>query len=86
MIVAMSLLHKAGISSSFGEFLSWRSSVTCVRACLECWGSDMYGLLVFELGSMLLAVFLSRVMRLSCIISDSVMRGCTLVLISVVKG
>jgi len=32
----------------------------------------MDGLLVFELGSMRLTVFLSRVMRLSCLVSDLV--------------
>jgi hypothetical protein len=46
----------------------------------------MDGLLVFELGSMHLAVFLSRVMRLSCLVSNFVMGGCSLVLVLDLDG
>ena len=43
-------------------------------------------LLVFGLGIIRLTVFLSRVMRFSCIVSDFVMGRCSLVLVSVVDG
>jgi hypothetical protein len=46
----------------------------------------MDGLMVFEMGSKRLTVFLSRVMRLSCLVSDLMMGGCSLVVISVVDG
>ncbi len=49
-------------------------------------GSVVVGLLVFGLGGVLLAVFLSRVMRLNVIVSDFVMGGCSLVLVSLVSG
>jgi hypothetical protein len=39
---------------------------------------------VFGLGSMLLAVFLSLVMRLRCLVSDFVMGGCSFVAVSLV--
>jgi len=44
------------------------------------------GVLVLGLGNMLLAVFLSRVMRLRCRVSDFVMGGCSLVFVSLVGG
>ncbi len=43
-------------------------------------------LLVLRLESMPLAVFLSRVMRFSCLASAFVMGGCSLVLDSLVGG
>ena len=43
--------------------------MACIRVCVVCCGS-VGGVLVFRLGSMRLAVFLSRVMRLSCRVSD----------------
>ena len=46
----------------------------------------MVGMLVFGLGSMLLALFLSRVSRFSCFVSDFGMGGCSLVLVSHVGG
>ncbi len=46
----------------------------------------MGGLLVFGLGTTRLAVFLRRVMRLSCLVSDFVMGGCSLVMVSVERG
>ena len=46
----------------------------------------MIDMLVFELGSMPLAVFLSRVMRFSCLVSDYVMEGCSLVFVSLGGG
>jgi len=73
MIVAMALLHKAGISSSMDGYGSCSNSMACVWVCLVCWGSVVAGVLVFGFGSMVLAVFLSRVMRYSCLVSDFVM-------------
>ena len=46
----------------------------------------MDGLFVVWLGSMRLAVFLSHVMRFSCLVSDFVMGGCSLVFVSFVGG
>ncbi len=46
----------------------------------------MSALLVLGLGSMRLAVFLSRVMRFSCRVSAFVMGGCSLVFASLVGG
>ena len=43
-------------------------------------------LLVFGLSSIRLAVFLSRVMCLSCLVSNLVIGGCRVVLVSVVDG
>ena len=51
-----------------------------------CCGSVAVIALVFYLGSRFLAVFLRRVMRFSCIVSDFVMGGCNLVLSLVVGG
>ena len=50
------------------------------------WGSVVVGVLVFVLGSMRLAVFLSRVIRFSCIVSNFVMGGCNFVVVSFVGG
>ncbi len=86
MTVAMALLHKAGMSSSLGESESCNTSLACVWVCLVCWGSVVDGLLVFGLGSMRLAVFMSRVMRFSCLVSDFVMGWYSLLLVSVVGG
>ena len=82
----MSLLHKAGMSSSLGEFVSWSTSLAYVWICLVSWGSVVDGLLIFGIGSICLAVFLSRVMRLRCLASDFVMTECSLVLVSDVDG
>ncbi len=46
-----------------------------------CCGSDIDGLVVFGLGSLRLALVLSFVMRLSCLVSDLVIGGCSLVLV-----
>ena len=84
--MAINVFHKAGISSSLGEYGSCSTSLACVWVFLVCRGSVVGGLLVFGLGSMRLAVFLSRVIRFSCLVSDFVMGGCSLVLVSVVDG
>ena len=86
MIVAMALLHKAGMSSNLGEFESCSTSLAYVWVFLVCWGSAVDGLLVFGLGTIRLAVFLSRVMRFSCLVSDFVMGGRSLVLVLDVDG
>ena len=82
MIVAMALLHKA----EMGWSGSCSTSLACVWVCLVYWGSVVGGVLVFGLGSMRLAVFLSRVMCFSCSVSAFVMGGCSLVLVSFVGG
>ncbi len=51
-----------------------------------CVGSVVNGVLVFGLGSICLAVFPSRVMRFSCLVSDFVMEGWSLVLVSLMGG
>ena len=49
--------------------------VACVRVCVVCDVLIVVGASVFGLGSMFLAVFLSRVIRLSCPVSVFVMGG-----------
>ena len=56
--------------------------VACVRVCVFLAGSVVVGASVFGLGSMFFAVFLSLVMRLSCLVSDFVMGGCSFVVVS----
>ncbi len=84
MIEAMALLHRAGMSSSLGESERWNTSVACVCVCLVSWGSIVGILLVLGLGSMRLAVFLSRLMRFSCLAFAFVMGGYSLVLVLLV--
>ena len=86
MIVAMALFHKAGMSSRSGGSGSCSTSLACVRVCLVCCGLVTAGVLVFGLGSIFLAVFLSRVSRFSCPVSDFVMGGCSLGFASLVGG
>ena len=86
IIVAMALLHRAGITSSLGGFGSCSTSLACVWVRLVCWGLVVVGVLVLGLGSMLLAVFLSCVMRFSCLVSDFMMGRCWLVFVSLVGG
>ena len=75
MITAMALWHRAGMSSRSGGSGSCSTSVTCVRVCVVRILSMMIGVLACGLGSMLLAVSLSREMRFSCLVSDFVMGG-----------
>ena len=82
IIVAMALWHRAKMSSSLGESFSWSTSVDFVRVYVVCWGSTDDGLFVFRLGSIRLAVFLSRGLRFSHL----VMGGCSLVMVSLVEG
>ena len=63
------------MSSNSGGLGSWRTSLACVRVCVVFVGSGVVDVSVFGLGSMFLAVFLSRVMRLSCLVSEFVMGG-----------
>ena len=70
MIVDTALLHKAGMSSRLGG----SGSCSTLLTCLVYWGSVVDSVLVFGLGSMRLAVFLRRVMRFNCLVSDFVMR------------
>ena len=51
------------------EGLHW---LECVCVCVVLLGLVGIGVSVFGLGSMLFAVFLSLVMRLSCLVSDFV--------------
>ena len=80
MITAIALWHRAGISSRSGGSGSCSTSVACVRGWVERVVSMKVGVLVFGLGNMLLAVFLSRVMRFCCLVSDFVMGGVVLCL------
>ena len=75
MIVAIALLHKAGMSSRLGGCGSCSTSLVCVWVCLVCCGSDAVFALVFGLGSKFLAVFLSRVMHFCCFVPDFVIGG-----------
>ena len=86
MTMAMTLLHKDGMSSRLGGYGSCRTSLACVRVCLVCWGSVVVGVLVFGLRSMFFAVFLSRVMRFSCLVSDLVIRGFSFMFVSLKGG
>ncbi len=60
--------------------------VACVRVCVVCDVLIVVGAEVFDLGSMFLAVFLSWVIRLSCLMSDFVIGGCSFVFGSVWGG
>ncbi len=82
MIVAIALWHSVGISCSSGVFGSCSISVACVRVCVVRVASFVVKASVFVLGIMMLAVFLSLVMRLSCLVSDLVMGGCSFELVS----
>ncbi len=78
----MVVWHRVGISYSSGGSGSCRTSLACVRVCMVLLGLDVSGVSVFGLGSMIFVVFLSLVMRLSCLVSDYVMGGCTFVFVS----
>ena len=86
MIAAMALWHRAGIPYSSGGSGSCRTSLACVRVCVVCMGSVVICVSVFSLGSMLLAVFLSRGMRFSCLVPDFVMGGYSFVVVSLGGG
>ena len=82
IMAAMVLWQRAGISSSSGGLGSCWTSLACVRVCVVLWGLVAFGVSVFGLGSMFFAVFLSLVMRLSCLVSDFVMGVCSFVFVS----
>ena len=82
VITAVALWHRADMSSRLGGSGSCRTSLACLTVCMVCGELVVIGVLVFGLGSMLLAVFLSRVMRFMCLVSDFVMGGCSLVFVS----
>ena len=86
MIVIMALLHKAGMSSRLGGSGSCRTVLACVWVSLACRELVSGVAVVFGLGSMVLAVFLSRMIRFSCILSDFVMGRCSLMFVSLVSG
>ncbi len=86
MIEAIALLHRAGMSSRLGWYGRRRTSLACVCVCVACWGLVVDGLLVFGLGRIRLALFLSFVMRFSVLVSEFVIGGCNLVLVLVVGG
>ena len=77
-MAAMALCHSAGISSSSGGSGSCRTSLACVHSCVVLLGLVVIGVSVFGLWSMLLAAFLSVVMRFSCLVSYFVMGGVAL--------
>ena len=60
--------------------------MACVRVCVVRVGSVVIGASMFGWGSIFFAVFLSRVIRLSCLVSDFVMGGCSVVLMAVCDG
>ncbi len=70
------------MSCSYGGSGSCSTSVACVHVCVVRVASIVIEASVFGLVSMLLTVFPSRVMRLSCRVSDFVMGGCSFVLVS----
>ena len=86
MITAMALWHRAGISSSSGGSGSCKTSLACVLVCMLCVKSVVICVSDFGLGSMLFAVFLSRVMRFSYLVSDFVIGGCSFVAVSFEVG
>ena len=86
MNTTMALWHRAGISSISGGSGSCRISLACVRVCVVLLGLVVIGVTVFGFGSMLFAVFLSLVMRLSCLVSDFVRGGCSSVFVSLGGG
>jgi hypothetical protein len=85
-MVAMALWHSAGISCSSGGSGSCSTSLACVRVCVGLLGLVVIGVSVFGLWSMLLAAFLSLVVRFSCLVSDFVMGGCSFGVVSRVGG
>jgi hypothetical protein len=60
---------------------SCNTLVACVRVCVLRVVSVVVGESVFGLGSMFFAVFMSRVIRLSCRVSEFVMGGCSFVFV-----
>ena len=83
MIAAIALWQRVGISWSSGGSESCNIFVACVWVCVVLVVSVVFGVSVFGLGSMFCVVFLSRVIRLSCRVSDFVMGGCSFVFVSV---
>ena len=78
-MAAVALWKRTGISSSSGGLGSCRTSLVCVRVCVGLAGD---GVSVFGMESMCFTVFLSLVMRLSCLVYDFVMGGCSFVFVS----
>ena len=74
-MVAMVLWHRAGMSSTLGGSLSWRTSVAFVWMGVVVWVSGVGRVLVDGLGVVDWAEFLRRVMRLICLVSDLGIRG-----------
>ena len=81
-MAAMALWQGAGMSFISGGLGSFRTALACVRVCVVLLGSVVIGVSVFGLGSMFLAMFLSFEIRLSCLVSDFVIWGCSFVLVS----
>ena len=75
MMVAIALLHKAGMFSRLGGSGIYSTSLAFVCVLFVCCGPVAVVALIFGLGSKFLAVFLSRVMRFICLVSDFVMGG-----------
>ena len=85
-MAAMALWQKAGMPSRSGGLGSCMAALACVRVCVVLWGPVVIDMSVFGLGSMFFAMFLSFVMRLSCLVSDFVIGGCSFVLVSFGDG
>ncbi len=75
MIEAMALWHNAGMSSSLGVYVSCSNSLAFICVCIIRFGSLIGGVACVGFGSIFFVVFLSLVIRLSCLVSDLVMGG-----------
>ncbi len=85
-MAAMALCQRAGIFSSSGGLGRCRTSLACVHVLVVFLELVTLDVSVLGLGSMFFAVFLSLVMRLSCLVSDFVMGECSFVFVSFEGG
>ncbi len=85
-IVEIALWQRAGISTSCGGSASCSTSVACVRVFVERGVSVAFGVSALGLERRFLAMFRSFEMRFSCLVSDLVMGGCSLVLVGFCGG
>ena len=86
MIAAIAVWQRVGISWSSGGSEICNILVACVRVLVFRAGSVVVDASVPGLGSIFFAVFLSLVIRLSCLVSDFVMGGCSFVFVAVCGG
>ncbi len=74
MIEAMALWHSAGMSSSLGVSVNYSTSLAFFLFMIR-FESLIGGVICVGFGSIILVVFLSLVIRLSCRVSDLVTGG-----------